>query len=163
MSDRTTGKADDSSARPEQGHDAGTGQPVFERLDEAECLRLISPGGLGRLVYSGRFGLTVHPVNYKVLDGTIVFRTAQASPTDEDLRTGIAHAEYSVAFEIDEIDFAAREGWSVLIHGSAHHVESESELAAVVAAGVEPWAGGVRDLFLRITPTRISGRRIRRV
>jgi len=68
-----------------------------------------------------------------------------------------------VAFEIDEIDFAARAGWSVLIHGSAHHVDAETERAAVVAAGVEPWAGGVRDLFLRITPVRITGRRIRRV
>lgn len=34
----------------------------------------------------------------------IVFRTAQDTYTDEDLRTGIADAEYNVAFEIDQID-----------------------------------------------------------
>jgi nitroimidazol reductase NimA-like FMN-containing flavoprotein (pyridoxamine 5'-phosphate oxidase superfamily) len=136
--------------------------PEAERLEEAECWRLISAGGVGRLAYSGRFGLAVFPVGYQVDEGSLVFRIALGSPTDEDLRTGIEHAEYSVAFEIDEIDFAAREGWSVLIHGSAHHVDSETERAAVVAVGVEPWAGGVRDLFLRITPARITGRRIRR-
>ncbi|MBC6461968.1 pyridoxamine 5'-phosphate oxidase family protein [Actinomadura sp. HBU206391] len=55
---------------------------------------------------------------------------------------------------------AAQQGWSVLVQGSAHHVESESERASVLAAGVEPWAGGVRELFVRILPTRITGRRI---
>ncbi|HEU5158275.1 MAG TPA: pyridoxamine 5'-phosphate oxidase family protein [Streptosporangiaceae bacterium] len=139
-------------------------QPVeqIEHLDEAECLRLIAPGGVGRIAYTGRYGLTVLPVNYVLHEGTIVFRTAHDSPTDADLRTGIADAEYKVAFEIDDIDPAAREGWSVLIQGSAHHVDSAAERASVQAAGVEPWAGGVRDLYVRVLPTRVTGRRIRR-
>jgi nitroimidazol reductase NimA-like FMN-containing flavoprotein (pyridoxamine 5'-phosphate oxidase superfamily) len=135
-------------------------QPVLEQLDEDECLRLITPGGIGRIAFSGRFGLTVIPVNYKVHQGHIVFRTAQDSPTDEDLRTGIAHADYSVAFEIDDFDSAAREGWSVLVQGPVHHMDSEAEKAAAAAAGVEPWPGGDRELFLRIVPNRLTGRRI---
>ena len=39
---------------------------VFESLDEAECLRLIEPGGIGRLAFAGRYDLTVLPVNYKL-------------------------------------------------------------------------------------------------
>jgi nitroimidazol reductase NimA-like FMN-containing flavoprotein (pyridoxamine 5'-phosphate oxidase superfamily) len=136
-------------------------RPELEELDEAECLRLITPGGIGRLAYSGRFGPTVLPVNYRLYDGTIVFRTAQDSPTDEDLRTGIANAEYKVAFEIDEIDLNAREGWSVLVQGPVHHVESDTERASILKAGVETWPGGDRELFLRIVPSRITGRRIR--
>jgi nitroimidazol reductase NimA-like FMN-containing flavoprotein (pyridoxamine 5'-phosphate oxidase superfamily) len=135
---------------------------VLEELDEAECLRLIASGGIGRIGYSGRYGPTVMPVNYQLYDGTIVFRTAQDSATDEDLRTGIANAEYKVAFEIDDFDAAARTGWSVLVQGSAHHVESDAERASVAAAGVEPWAGGNRELSLRIVPTRITGRRVSR-
>ncbi len=135
--------------------------PVLEELDEAECLRLIAPGGIGRIAFSGRYGLTVLPVNYRLFNGTIVFRTAQDSATDEDLRTGIAAAEYLVAFEIDQFDTAAREGWSVLIQGSAHHVESAAERASVEAAGVSPWADGGRELFLRVVPNRITGRRVR--
>ena len=48
----------------------------------------------------------------------------------------------------------------MLIQGSAHHVESEAERAAVAGAGVDPWAGGDRQLFLRIIPTRFTGRRV---
>ena len=138
-------------------------RPVLEDLDEAECLRLITAGGIGRIAYSGRYGPTVFPVNYRLHGGAIVFRTAQDSPTDEDLRTGIAHADYKVAFEIDEIDLAAREGWSVLVQGPVHHMESDTERAEVLEAGLETWPGGDRELFLRIVPSRITGRRIRRV
>jgi nitroimidazol reductase NimA-like FMN-containing flavoprotein (pyridoxamine 5'-phosphate oxidase superfamily) len=144
------------------GQGAGSDKPVLEQLDEAECLRLITPGGIGRIAYSGRYGPTVFPVNYRLHEGTILFRTAQDSPTDEDLRTGIANAEYKVAFEIDDFDSVARVGWSVLVQGSAHHVDSEDERASVSGAGVEPWPGGERELFVRIIPSRITGRRIRR-
>ena len=133
---------------------------MLEELDEAECLRLIASGGIGRIGYSGRYGPTVMPVNYQLYEGTIVFRTTPDSTTDEDLRTGIANAEYKVAFEIDDFNTAARTGWSVLIQGSAHHVESEAERASVAGAGVDPWPGGDRELFLRIMPSRVTGRRV---
>lgn len=134
---------------------------ILAELDEAECLRLISPGGIGRLAFVGRFGLTVLPVNYRLAEGTILFRTAQDSSTADDLRTGIAHAEYKVAFEIDDFDEAAREGWSVLLQGPAHHVDSDAQRPAALAAGVEPWPSGKKDQFIRITPDRVTGRRIR--
>lgn len=135
---------------------------VLEELDEAECVRLIAPGGIGRLVFAGRFDLTVLPVNYKWYNNAILFRTTQHGATDEDLRTGIAHAEYRIAFEVDAFDQEAREGWSVLVQGPAHHLDSESERADAVAAGVVPWPDGAREHFIRITPARITGRRIRR-
>jgi len=71
MSDPTTSSLPGSPAGPEPGHDAATANPEPELLDEAECLRLISPGGVGRLAYSGRFGPTVLPVNY------MMYRTRQ--------------------------------------------------------------------------------------
>jgi nitroimidazol reductase NimA-like FMN-containing flavoprotein (pyridoxamine 5'-phosphate oxidase superfamily) len=137
-------------------------EPVVEPMDEAECLRLISAGGVGRIGYTGRFGPTVVPVNYALHEGTIVFRTGQHSPMGEDLRTGIEHAESKVAFEIDELNPPTREGWSILIQGSAHPVDSEAERASVVQSGVESWAGGEKELFVRVVPIRITGRRIRR-
>jgi hypothetical protein len=88
-----------------------------------------------------------------------VFRTAEHGPLDEDLRTGITHADYKVAFEIDDIDPAARQGWSVLIQGPAHHVTGTGE-DAVRRTAVEPWAPGDRELFVRIVPSRITGRRV---
>jgi len=133
----------------------------LEILDEDECTRLIGPGGIGRLVFAGRFDLTVLPVNYVFHDGAILFRTAQAGSTDEDLRTGIEHAEFRVAFEVDDFDTEAREGWSVLIQGPAHHLDDPGERDDALAAGVQPWPGGDREHFISITPARITGRRLR--
>ena len=131
-----------------------------EPLEEAECLRLISPGDIGRLAYSSPDGPAVLPVRYKLYEGTILFRTSQDSPVGEDLRTGIAGAEYKVAFEIDRLGIDGRDGWFVFIQGAAHHVDSDAERAAVLHAAVELWPTGGRDHFVRIIPTFITGWRI---
>ena len=57
------------------------------------------------------------------------------------------------------VDLAAGRGWSVLIQGPAHHVHGP-ELDAVRGADVEPWAPGDRELFVRIIPSRTTGRRV---
>jgi nitroimidazol reductase NimA-like FMN-containing flavoprotein (pyridoxamine 5'-phosphate oxidase superfamily) len=134
----------------------------MERLDEAECLRLLGTERLGRLVYSSRYGPMALPVEYKLYGGSVVFRATQDTYTDEDLRTGIAHAEYNVAFEIDRLDLEAHEGWTVLIRGSAHHVDTAAERTSITAAGVEPWTEGEPEHVIRINPTSIWGHRIRR-
>lgn len=149
------------SENPVRGQAAGD-RPALEQLDEAECLRLIAPGGIGRIAYTGQYDLTVLPVNYKLHDGAILFRTAEDSLTAEDLRSGIRHAEYRVAFEVDEFDIQARAGWSVLIQGPAHHLDSADERISALAAAVEPWPADAKDHFISITPTRITGRRIHR-
>ena len=128
-------------------------------LDEAECLELVSRGGIGRIAYQSRFGPAVLPVNYKWHGGAVVFRTTRHSALDEDLQTGIAGGDYLVAFEVDAIDEIGRQGWSVLIQGPAHHV-SEGERESAERAGVEPWPAGERELFMRIVPNRVTGRRI---
>ena len=132
---------------------------VIEELSEQQCLDLIAGGGIGRIAYTSRFGPAVLPVNYALRDGAVVFRTAEHGPLDEDLRTGITGADYKVAFQIDDIDPTAKLGWSVLIQGPAHHVTGPEE-DAVRQAGVETWAPGDRELFVRIIPSRITGRRI---
>jgi nitroimidazol reductase NimA-like FMN-containing flavoprotein (pyridoxamine 5'-phosphate oxidase superfamily) len=141
---------------------AAASEAVFERLDETECLRLIAPGGIGRLAYTGSYDLTVLPVNYVLDDGAILLRTEEEGLTTADLRTGDRVSEYRVAFEVDEFDRQAREGWSVLIQGPAHHLDDDAERATAVATGLQPWAPGVRDHFIRITPLRVTGRRVRR-
>jgi nitroimidazol reductase NimA-like FMN-containing flavoprotein (pyridoxamine 5'-phosphate oxidase superfamily) len=133
----------------------------MEKLDEAECLRLVAGSVIGRIAYVGQYDMTILPVNYRLVDGAVLFRTAQDSLTGEDLRTGIAHADYKVAFEVDRFDETVREGWSVLIWGPAHHLDSEAERATALAAGVDSWPAGEKDHFIRITPARITGRRIR--
>jgi nitroimidazol reductase NimA-like FMN-containing flavoprotein (pyridoxamine 5'-phosphate oxidase superfamily) len=132
---------------------------MIVELDEAESLKLVSRGGIGRIAYQSRFGPAVLPVNYKWHGGAVVFRTTRHSALDEDLQTGIAGGDYLVAFEVDAIDEIGRQGWSVLIQGPAHHV-SEAERESAERAGVEPWPAGERELFMRIVPNRVTGRRI---
>jgi nitroimidazol reductase NimA-like FMN-containing flavoprotein (pyridoxamine 5'-phosphate oxidase superfamily) len=162
MSDDPSAAAHDDSAGHELRRDPTVWDPEVERLDEAECLRLISAGGVGRLAYSGRAGLAVLPVRYQLHEGSIVFRTALDSPTDEDLRTGIEGADYKVTFEIDEVGPDAQEGWFVVIQGGAHHMDSDDDRASAWAPDAPRSARATRDHFVRITPTHITGRRLRR-
>ena len=134
---------------------------VVDLLGEAECWELLASGGLGRLVYSNRYGPTALPVVYMIDEGSIVLGTWDTALFDEDLRTGIAQAEFQVAVEADQIDVDAREGWIVLVRGAAHHLDTEAERAPFIDAGLEPWTEGVPAHFIRVNPTGIWGNRAR--
>jgi nitroimidazol reductase NimA-like FMN-containing flavoprotein (pyridoxamine 5'-phosphate oxidase superfamily) len=139
----------------------GASGRVIESLDESECLRLLGGAQVGRLGYTGREGPNVVPVVYKLHEESIVFHPLEGTFTEEDLRTGIAHAEYEVAFEIDQIDPDTRGGWAVVVVGSAHHVDTEAERASIVNAGGDPfpWPEAKTAPLMRIQPVRIRGRR----
>jgi nitroimidazol reductase NimA-like FMN-containing flavoprotein (pyridoxamine 5'-phosphate oxidase superfamily) len=110
-----------------------------EQLDEAACLELLSTGRIGRLIYNSRYGPVAMPSEYKMHEGSIVFRTYRVAFTEEDLRTGIAQAEYQVVVEVDQVDPEAHEGWVVLVRGTAHHVDTEAERASISSVGLESW------------------------
>jgi nitroimidazol reductase NimA-like FMN-containing flavoprotein (pyridoxamine 5'-phosphate oxidase superfamily) len=136
---------------------SGSASPGPGRMSEAESMELLASGGLGRLVYNGPDGPTALPVVYKIDAGSIVLGTWDPVLFDEDLRTGIAQAEYKVAVEVDQIDVEAREGWFVLVRGAAHHLDTEAERAPFIDAGLEPWVEGVPAHFIRVNPTSIWG------
>ncbi|MGV9306626.1 helix-turn-helix domain-containing protein [Nonomuraea sp. NPDC003727] len=138
------------------GKGPATARPTVEVLDEEECKRLIAPGGIGRVAFSGLRGPTVLPVNYQFVDDSVIFRTRYGGPMDEDLRTGLEGVDIKIGFEVDRIDEARREGWSVLIQGAAHHLSPDQ----VPQVDVTPWAGGERELYIRVVPAQITGRRI---
>jgi transcriptional regulator with XRE-family HTH domain len=130
-------------------------QPVLTTLDLESCRELIRSGGVGRIVFSQSRGPVALPVNFRVVDDNVVFRTA---PLPE--LTSSVPLEH-VSFEVDHIDEALSEGWSVLISGQGHVIVDPSELQSAQAAGVNPWAGGERDVFVSIVPGEVTGRRIR--
>jgi uncharacterized protein len=68
--------------------------------------------------------------------------------------------ETLVAFEVDEIDDFLECGWSVLVVGRAHLVADLTGLPHMWAERPHPWASGGRDLYIRIDPTNITGRRV---
>lgn len=137
---------------PGRGRPAG--RRALRRLDPAECRRLLAPGGVGRVAYTSAAGPAVLPVNFALASGTVVFRTGQDTVL-------AAHSDEDVGFEVDHLDEAQAQGWSVLVLGRAHRVTEPAELRALKASiAIWPWAGGDREIYVRIVPTQVSGRRI---
>jgi hypothetical protein len=64
-----------------------TAPPVLEELSAEECLKLISPDGVGRIGFTTPSGPVVLPVNYTMHQEAILFRTAFGGPMDEDLNS----------------------------------------------------------------------------
>jgi hypothetical protein len=141
----------------DQNSSSGSAWPGLVRMSAAESMELLASGGLGRLVYNGPDGPTALPVVYKVDAGSLVLGTWDPVLFDEDLRTGIAYADYQVAVEVDQIHMEAREEWFVLVRGAAHHLDTEAERAPFIDAGLEPWVEGVPAHFIRVNPTSIWG------
>lgn len=129
-------------------------QPRLEALSERECRRLLAAGGVGRLVFIADRRPVALPVNYRMLEGDVVFRTA------EETSLGAVSDAEPVSFEVDRIDEAMSEGWSVLATGRLRRV-SPDEIRRLEKLGVEPWAGGARSVYLRLELREVSGRRIR--
>jgi hypothetical protein len=152
-----SGSASDSASPDPEG----SARRVLEPLDEADSMELLANEGIGRLVFTSRYGPTALPVVYKVDEGSLVLGT-WAAVFDEDLRTGIEHADYQVAVEADQVDLQAREGWIVQVRGAAHHLDTEAERAPVIGTGLEPWVEGIPAHFIRVNPTSVQGVRVRR-
>ena len=124
-------------------------------------MALLPDEGMGRLVFTSRYGPTALPVMYKI-DGESIVLGTWDRVFDEDLRTGIEYADYQVALEVDQINPQAHEGWIVLARGAAHHLDTEAERAPFIDAGLEPWVEGVPAHFIRVNPISIWGNRTRR-
>jgi transcriptional regulator with XRE-family HTH domain len=136
------------------GRNGPGARPTLTRLNQAECVGLLAPGGVGRVAVTTAAGPAVFPVNFVMAGRTIVFGTSAASVL-------AAHGDGPVAFEVDHLDEALAQGWSVLAQGTGHRVTDPAELAWVKKnAAVWPWAGGDRQVYVRIIPERITGRRI---
>src|SRR5487761_1675786 len=128
---------------------------VVERLVPVECYRLLGPRGIGRIAFGTASGLMVLPVNYAVTDATIVVRTGSGS------LIGV-HGDGPVSFETDHFDLELGQGWSVLVRGEVHRVLQPGELGKLREdCDLRPWPAGEHDLFIRIVPGQITGRRIR--
>ncbi|MFF9077534.1 pyridoxamine 5'-phosphate oxidase family protein [Streptomyces sp. NPDC014735] len=128
--------------------------PRLQALSPRECRVRLSTHGVGRVAVSTPDGPAIIPVNYEVVEDAVVFRTAPGS-------TPAAAVGTNVAFEVDHVDEAMSQGWSVLVVGPARVVSEPGAVRRLAdRAHTEPWAGGERGMWVRIQPTRLTGRRI---
>jgi uncharacterized protein len=126
----------------------------LELLTEDQARGLLATGEVGRVGITIGAMPAIFPVNYRVIDGAIVFRTAPGSKMSAAAEGAV------VAFEVDDYQVADRSGWSVLAVGRAEVVHDLAMSCKVLDAQLEPLAGGRRTAIVRIEPTFLSGRRL---
>ena len=126
----------------------------LELLTEAQARELLAGGEVGRIGITIGALPAIFPVNYRVIDGAIVFRTAPGS------KMSAAAQGTVVAFEVDDYQVADHSGWSVLAVGRAEVVDDPELALKAHAARLEPFAGGTRTAIVRIEPVFVSGRRL---
>jgi uncharacterized protein len=128
----------------------------LESLSEAMCWELLRAGRVARMavVVGGR--PDIFPVNYTVEQGMILIRTAPGTKLAAAVLAG------HVALEVDDIDVELREGWSVVVHGTASEVERLDDLLDAEETGLEAWADAPKNRWLRVEADSVTGRRIAR-
>ena len=129
--------------------------PVLEELSRAECLGLLAIVPIGRLAYTRRALPAVDPVNFALDDGAIVIRA------DAGGKLAMASRGAVVAFQADDLDLAGRSGWSVTVVGRCEEVTDPVDIARLDGLGLQSWAPGAKNHFLRIVPAIVTGRELR--
>jgi nitroimidazol reductase NimA-like FMN-containing flavoprotein (pyridoxamine 5'-phosphate oxidase superfamily) len=125
-------------------------QPVTI-LSEGESWNLLAGVALGRLVTSVEGEPEIFPVNFVVQNRTVLFRTAVGT------KLVSAVINNNVLFEADDHNVA--EGWSVIVRGIARTLHSDEDIREAERAQLLPWTATVKQHYVRVLPTRITGRR----
>ncbi len=123
-------------------------------LTREECLSLLPTVPVGRLVFTDRALPAIVPVNFVIDHGRIVVRTGASSTLAAAVRGSV------VAFEVDDFDRQARNGWCVTVTGQARQVVDEGELERLQELDLAPWGGGDKPHFVVIPIELVSGRRV---
>lgn len=109
---------------------------------------------VGRVAFRSSNGQQLLPVNFIFKRDRVYFMTSPHSVLAE-----LAEGRDDVAFEIDYPDRMTQHGWSVLVKGSTKRVSAA--YVDLWAKKPRPWAAGIRDILIELTPEEITGRRIR--
>ncbi|MGV8896657.1 MAG: pyridoxamine 5'-phosphate oxidase family protein [Rhodoglobus sp.] len=126
----------------------------INRLTDPEMWALLEATPMGRLAVSAGGELDIFPVNFIVDEGTLLFRTAEGTKLVE------LTVHSAVAFEIDghdEID-----AWSVVVKGTAARLDHQAEIDRADTLPLSPWIPTLKYIYVRITPTALSGRSFQR-
>lgn len=124
-------------------------------LSHEECVQLLRGGVGGRVALSSPNGPHIVPVNYSVLDDAIIIKTSPYSTL------GTYGRDTMLAFEVDHFDHERQRGWSVVARGRGEVVTDPQDIDHIrQVRDPRPWAGGGRNLYIRLRWTELTGRRL---
>jgi len=123
-------------------------------LTPFDCWGLVEREGVvARVVWSEPDGPAIAPVNYVVADGAVWFQTSAGS------RLAQHCDDRAVLVEVDSVDTDARQGWSVIVTGTARQVEAGQ--VPELLGRLDIWPPGPHPVFVRVEAEAITGRRVR--
>ena len=150
-SNQPTASDTGTNAEP-AGLDERTG---LVRLSPSECSDMLASAHVGRIVFVDGNQPLALPVNFAWFEDSVVFRTGEGQ------KLHAATVGQTVAFEVDEIDGATHQGWSVIVKGSAREVTDWAEQEQLEQLDVRPWQRQPwRRGWVRIEPVEITGRKL---
>lgn len=119
------------------------------------CATLLASHEVGRVAVCTHDGPRIVPINYVVVDDSVVFRTTPYSIL------GMRSWSGQMAVEIDEFEPERKSGWSVVATGRGEVVEDSAELRRIqMGPNPLPWAGGQRWLYVRLRWSDLTGRSV---
>jgi uncharacterized protein len=127
-------------------------------IPEADCLEILEQHSLGRIAVVVDGQPQIFPVNYAMSGRIVAFRTGSG--------TKLSHAPGTrVCFEIDEYDSSGDTAWSVMVQGVAVDATDAFDDVSWAARAAAPWplAPGAKPFRVAIEPSKITGRRFRRL
>jgi uncharacterized protein len=134
--------------------DTATDRHGLEVIGLDECLTLLASKPYGRLAYLDAGAPAIVPVNHLVDGSSVVLRSLDGG------KLGAAVFERPVAFELDDLDFVTRSGWSVVVRGRAEVIDDAD--TGPFEKWLDSWAvrPGARTTWIRVVADEVSGRRL---
>jgi uncharacterized protein len=125
----------------------------IEILVAEQCLELLATARLGRIAVTVRAVPSIFPVDYRLVDGHVVFRAGGEGTLYK------ASANKVVAFEVDDVDHSWERGWSVVVVGVAREVKDPDPMGSALDRTPELWGSRTGSHVIAILPDLVSGRR----
>ena len=116
-----------------------------------ECLRRLAQTHTGRLGFHANALPMLLPVDFALDGGAIVLRVRAGSQVDAATRDAV------VAFQVDGVDAADGQYWSVSVTGVATHIEDPSELVRIRGLRIDDRIGHDEDRCVRVTLDVVAG------
>jgi nitroimidazol reductase NimA-like FMN-containing flavoprotein (pyridoxamine 5'-phosphate oxidase superfamily) len=130
-------------------------RPRLEELPYDECIERLRAHSVGRIGIVIEDAPVVLPVNYRLVETVGLTLLAVRTRPGNVIERGGIH----VALEIDDIDHEHHQGWSVLVRGTRHYVDTKAA-DFTQRFDPHPWPVADRDAWLIIQPYLVTGRRL---
>lgn len=124
-------------------------------LTEDESWEFLGMQPVGRLATAAAGEPEIYPLNFAASNRRIFVRTAPGS------KLASVAVDGRIAFEVDQM--GPELAYSVVVKGTAEILDDDADIVDAEATGLMTYQDEEsKDVWLRITPTEISGRRFTR-